>query len=163
MAKLALLVNGRRTTIEADPDTPLLYVLRNDLGLHAAKFGCGLGQCGACTVLVNGRATLSCVTPVKAVTRQPITTLEGLGSPERPHPLQAAFVEEQAAQCGYCVNGMVMAAKALLDREPRPTADRVKAALAGYLCRCGTHVRILRAVLRAAQAPGATKAPAGKR
>jgi nicotinate dehydrogenase subunit A len=163
MAKLALLVNGRRTTIEADPDTPLLYVLRNDLGLHAAKFGCGLGQCGACTVLVNGRATLSCVTPVRTVASKPITTLEGLGSPTLPHPLQAAFVEEQAAQCGYCVNGMVMAAKALLDREPHPTEAQVKAALAGHLCRCVTHVRILRAVLRAAQAPGGGRAPEGTR
>ena len=163
MAKIALTVNGRRTSVEADPDTPLLYVLRNDLGLHAAKFGCGLGQCGACTVLVGGRATQSCVTPVKVVAKQPITTLEGLGSPERPHPLQAAFIEEQAAQCGYCVNGMVMAAKALLDLRPRPTEDQVKAALAGNLCRCGTHVRIVRAVLRTAQAERAAPAPEGKR
>ena len=161
MAKIALTVNGRRTSVEADPDTPLLYVLRNDLGLRAAKFGCGLGQCGACTVLVGGRATRSCETPVRTVAGQPITTLEGLGSPERPHPLQAAFIEEQAAQCGYCVNGMVMAAKALLDRRPRPTEDQVKSALAGNLCRCGTHVRIVRAVLRAAER--AARAPEGKR
>lgn len=152
MAKLQLTVNGRRTTVEADPGTPLLYVLRNDLGLRAAKFGCGLGQCGACAVLVGGRVTLSCVTPVTAVARLRITTLEGLGSPERPHPLQAAFIEEQAAQCGYCVNGMVMAAAALLERRRRPTEDQVKAALAGHLCRCGTHARILRAVMRAARA-----------
>lgn len=163
MTKLQLTVNGRRTTIEADPDTPFLYVLRNDLGLHAAKFGCGLGQCGACTVLVGGRATQSCVTPVKAVAKQRITTLEGLGSPERPHPLQAAFIEEQAAQCGYCANGMVMAGAALLERQPRPTEDEVKAALAGHLCRCGTHARILRAVLRAAQALPAPRAPRGWR
>lgn len=162
MAKLQLTVNGRRTTVEADPDTPLLYVLRNDLGLHAAKFGCGLGQCGACTVLVGGRATQSCVTPVGSVAKQRITTLEGLGSPERPHPLQTAFIEAQAAQCGYCVNGMVMGAAALLDRHRRPTEDEVKAALAGYLCRCGTHARVLRAVLRAAQALPPTKAPRGR-
>lgn len=151
MAKLSLIVNGRRTGVDADPETPLLYVLRNDLGLHAAKFGCGLGQCGACTVLVDGRATLSCITPLKAVGSRSVTTLEGLGSPERPHPLQAAFIEEQAAQCGYCVAGIVMRAKALLDRNPRPTEDQVKAALAGNLCRCGTHVRIVRAVLQAAR------------
>lgn len=153
MAKLTLIVNGDRAIVEADPDTPLLYILRNDLGLHAAKFGCGLGQCGACTVLVGGRATRSCITPVKVVARRPITTLEGLGSPDRPHRLQAAFIEEQAAQCGYCVTGMIMAAKAFLDRHPRPTEDEVKAALADNLCRCGTHVRIVRAVLRAAHAP----------
>ncbi len=162
MAKLALTVNGRRTTVETDPDTPLLYVLRNDLGLYATKFGCGLGQCGACTVLVDGRAVQACRIPVKAGVKRRITTLEGLGSPERPHPLQTAFIEEQAAQCGYCINGMVMAAKALLDRQPRPTEDQVKAALAGNLCRCGTHTRIVRAVLRAAQVLGAT-APEGKR
>lgn len=151
MAKLSLIVNGRRTRVDADPETPLLYVLRNDLRLHAAKFGCGLGQCGACTVLVDGRATLSCITPLKAVGSRSVTTLEGLGSPEQPHPLQAAFIEEQAAQCGYCVAGIVMRAKALLDRTPRPTEDQVKAALAGNLCRCGTHVRIVRAVLQAAR------------
>lgn len=154
MAKLSLTVNGRRTTVEADPETPLLYVLRDDLGLHAAKFGCGLGQCGACTVLVGGRATRSCMTPVRTVARQPVTTLEGLGSPDRPDPLQAAFIKEQAAQCGYCINGMVMTAKAFLDRNPRPTEAQVKSALAGNLCRCGTHVRIVRAVLRAARALG---------
>ena len=152
MAKLTLIVNGSRTTVEADPETPLLYVLRNDLGLRAAKFGCGLGQCGACTVLLKGREVRSCVTPVRAAALQPITTLEGLGTPERPHPLQAAFIEEQAAQCGYCIPGMVMTAKLLLDRTPRPTESQVKAALAGNLCRCGTHARILQAVLRAAQA-----------
>ncbi len=163
MAKFALTVNGRRATVEADPDTPLLYVLRNDLGLHAAKFGCGLGQCGACTVLVGGRATRSCVIPVKAIAAQPVTTLEGLGSPERPHPLQAAFIDEQAAQCGYCIGGMVMAAKALLDRRPRPTEDQVKSALAGNLCRCGTHVRIVRAVLRASKAPRTAQTREGTR
>jgi len=154
MAKFSLSVNGRRRRIEADPDTPLLYILRNDLGLHAAKFGCGLGQCGACTVIVGGRAVPSCVTTVSTAARQPITTLEGLGSPERPHPVQAAFIEEQAAQCGYCINGMVMAAKSLLDRNPRPTESQVKDALAANLCRCGTHSRIVSAVLKAATASG---------
>ena len=154
MAKISLIVNGRRRSVEADPDAPLLYILRNDLGLHAAKFGCGLGQCGACTVIVGGRAVRSCVIPASAAARLSITTLEGLGSPERPHPVQAAFIEEQAAQCGYCVNGMVMAAKSLLDRNPRPTESQVKNALAGILCRCGTHSRIVSAVLKAAKANG---------
>jgi nicotinate dehydrogenase subunit A len=154
MAKLSLIVNGRRRSVEADPDAPLLYILRNDLGLRAAKFGCGLGQCGACTVIVGSRAVRSCVIPASAAARLPITTLEGLGSPERPHPVQAAFIEEQAAQCGYCVNGMVMAAKSLLDRNPRPTESQVKNALAGILCRCGTHSRIVSAVLKAAKANG---------
>ncbi len=153
MAKHILIVNGRRTIVEADPETPLLYVLRNDLGLRAAKFGCGLGQCGACTVLLKGREVRSCVMPVRAATQQPITTLEGLGTPERPHPLQAAFIEEQAAQCGYCIVGMVMSAAAMLNRTPRPTESQVKDALAGNLCRCGTHARIVQAVLQAAQAP----------
>ncbi len=152
MATYPLTVNGRRHTVEADPDAPLLYVLRNDLGLRGTKFGCGLGQCGACTVLVDGRATRSCVTPVSAVGPQPILTLEGLGSPERPDSLQAAFIEAQAAQCGYCIGGMVMTARAFIDRNPRPTEDQVKQALAGNLCRCGTHVRIVQAVLRAARA-----------
>jgi nicotinate dehydrogenase subunit A len=154
MARIALTVNGKATSVEADPDTPLLYVLRNDLGLHAAKFGCGLGECGACTVLVGGRTVLSCVTRVGAVGTRPIVTLEGLGSPERPHPLQAAFIEAQAAQCGYCVAGIVMSAKALLDRTPRPTETMVREALAGNLCRCGTHTRIIRAVLEAVRASG---------
>src|SRR5260370_40682325 len=145
MAKFALTVNGRRATVEADPDTPLLYVLRKDLGLHAAKFGCGLGQCGACTVLVGGRATRSCVIPVKAIAAQPVTTLEGLGSPARPHPLQAAFIDEQAAQCGYCIGGVGMAAKGLVDRRPRPAGDEVKSAVAGSPCRCGARARIRRA------------------
>ena len=157
MAKLALTVNGRGTTVDTDTDTPLLYVLRDDLGLRAAKFGCGLGQCGACTVLVGRRAIRSCITPVSAVAGQPITTLEGLGSPERPHRLQAAFIEEQAAQCGYCVSGMVMSAKALLDRNPHPDPSQVKEALAGNLCRCGTHARIISAVLRAARAESGSR------
>ena len=155
MATLTLLVNGAPRTAEADPDTPLLYVLRNDLALTGTKFGCGLAQCGACTVLVAGRPVRSCVTPVSAVGGQPITTIEGLGSPERPDPVQAAFVAEQAAQCGYCTAGMVVTARALLAQNRRPTEADVKQALAGNLCRCGSHVRVIRAVLRAAAAmPG---------
>jgi nicotinate dehydrogenase subunit A len=155
MATHTLLVNGAARTAEADPDTPLLYVLRNDLALTGTKFGCGLAQCGACTVLVAGRPVRSCVTPVSAVGSQPITTIEGLGSPERPDPVQAAFVAEQAAQCGYCTAGMVVTARALLEQNRRPTEADVKQALAGNLCRCGSHVRVIRAVLRAAAAmPG---------
>ena len=151
MVKVSLRVNGTPRSIETDdPDTPLLYVLRNDLGLHGAKFGCGLGQCGACTVIVGGQALRACSVPVRAVAGQEVTTVEGLGSPARPHPLQAAFIAEQAAQCGYCTAGMVMAAKAFLDGNPRPTEAQVKQALAGSLCRCGTHPRVVRAVLRAA-------------
>jgi nicotinate dehydrogenase subunit A len=155
MATHNLLVNGAARTAEADPDTPLLYVLRNDLALTGTKFGCGLAQCGACTVLVAGRPVRSCATPVSAVGSQPITTIEGLGSPERPDPVQAAFVAEQAAQCGYCTAGMVVTARALLEQNRRPTEADVKQALAGNLCRCGSHVRVIRAVLRAAAAmPG---------
>jgi nicotinate dehydrogenase subunit A len=155
MATLTLLVNGAARTAEADPDTPLLYVLRNDLALTGTKFGCGLAQCGACTVLVAGRPVRSCVTPVSAVAGQPITTIEGLGSPAQPDPVQAAFIAEQAAQCGYCTAGMVVTARALLEQNRRPTEADVKQALAGNLCRCGSHVRVIRAVLRAAAAmPG---------
>lgn len=143
-------VNGRAQRVESwDPDQPLLYVLRNALGLHGPKFGCGLAQCGACTVLLDGRAVRSCTLSVSAAQGKAVTTLEGLGTPERPDPVQAAFIKEQAAQCGYCTSGMVMTAKALLARTPRPTAEQVKEALADNLCRCGTHTRILRAVLRA--------------
>jgi nicotinate dehydrogenase subunit A len=134
----------------------LLYVLRNDLELNGAKFGCGLAQCGACTVLIDGKATRSCVTPIGAVATSEITTIEGLGSIANPHPLQTAFIEEQAAQCGYCTNGMIMAAKELLDRNPRPNEADVRAALASNLCRCGTHNRIIRAVLRATRTNGRT-------
>jgi len=148
---ISLDVNGERRSVPAEPDTPLLYVLRNDLQLNGAKFGCGLSQCGACTVLVDGKATRSCVTPISAVASAKITTIEGLGSIDKPHPLQQAFIDEQAAQCGYCINGMIMAAKGLLDRNPRPSEADVREALAGNLCRCGTHNRIVRAVLRAAQ------------
>ena len=151
-----LKVNGVSRSVPAEPDTPLLYVLRNDLELNGAKFGCGLAQRGACTVLIDGKAVRSCVTPVSAVTTSEITTIEGLGSLDKPHALQRAFIAEQAAQCGYCTNGMIMSAKELLDRNPRPSEADVRAALAGNLCRCGTHNRIIRAVLRAAQANGRT-------
>jgi len=145
-------VNGGAVSVNSwDPDQPLLYVLRNSLGLHGPKFGCGLGQCGACTVLVDGKAVRSCITPVKTVTNREVTTVEGLGSPEKPHPIQAAFIAEQAAQCGYCASGMIMSAKALLDSTPHPTPEQVKNSLSGNLCRCGTHTRILSAVLRAAR------------
>ena len=153
MANVTLRVNGRSQTIEADdPNMPLLYALRDHLELHGPKFGCGLGQCGACTVIVDGNAVRSCQTPVSQVQGREITTLEGLGSPEQMHKVQAAFVAEQAAQCGYCTNGMIMSATALLTKTPKPTEAQVRQALAGNLCRCGTHVRILRAVMRAANA-----------
>jgi nicotinate dehydrogenase subunit A len=151
-----LKVNGVSSSVPAEPDTPLLYVLRNDLELNGAKFGCGLAQCGACMVLIDGKATPSCVTPVSAVAASEITTIEGLGSIAKPHPLQTAFIEEQAAQCGYCTNGMIMTAKELLDRNPQPTEADVRTALATNLCRCGTHNRIIRAVLRAARTNGRT-------
>ncbi len=149
MAKLTLRVNGKTRSIEAEPDMPLLYALRNDLGLNGPKFGCGLAQCGACTVIMNGNAIRSCVTPVSAAQNKPVTTLEGLGSVKKMHKIQQAFVDEQAAQCGYCINGMIMSAKALLDKNPKPSDSQIKEALAGNLCRCGTHIRILRAVKRA--------------
>jgi nicotinate dehydrogenase subunit A len=150
--KIALNVNGKASTVEVDdPQMPLLYALRNDLGLHGPRFGCGLGQCGACTVLVDGNAVRSCLLPVGNVGKAKVTTLEGLGSSTHPHPLQKAFIEEQAVQCGYCISGMIMQAKALLDTNKHPSEDEIKRALAGNLCRCGTHVRIVRAVKRAAQ------------
>ena len=149
-----LKVNGAMRSVPAEPDTPLLYVLRNDLGLNGAKFGCGLAQCGACTVLVDGKPVRSCVTPIDTLGQSEITTVEGLGTLEHPHPLQAAFMAEQAAQCGYCIAGMIMAAKALLDRNPQPSPAEVRQGLAENLCRCGTHNRIVRAVLRAAQNGG---------
>ncbi len=151
-----LKVNGMSRSVTAEPDTPLLYVLRNDFELNGAKYGCGLSQCGACTVLIDGQAVRSCVTPISALEKSEITTIEGLGSIEKPHVLQQAFIEEQAAQCGYCTNGMIMSAKELLDRNPRPSEPDVRTALASNLCRCGTHNRIIRAVLRAAQANGRT-------
>jgi nicotinate dehydrogenase subunit A len=147
-------VNGAVHSVPAEPDTPLLYVLRNDLGLNSAKFGCGLAQCGACTVLVDGRPLRSCVTSIDTLGQSEITTVEGLGTPEQPHPLQVAFMTEQAAQCGYCIAGMIMSAKALLDRNPQPSEADVRQGLADNLCRCGTHNRIVRAVLKAAQTGG---------
>jgi nicotinate dehydrogenase subunit A len=153
---ITLNVNGVSRSVPAEPDTPLLYVLRNDFELNGAKFGCGLSQCGACAVLIDGKAVRSCVTPIGALERSEITTIEGLGSIEKPHVLQQAFIEEQAAQCGYCISGMIMSAKELLDRNPRPSEPDVRAALSDNLCRCGTHNRIVRAVLRAAQANGRT-------
>jgi nicotinate dehydrogenase subunit A len=147
---MTLRVNGRERTVNADPDTPLLYVLRNDLALNGPKFGCGLSQCGACTVIIGGEAVRSCVTPLSSVTAE-VTTLEGLGTVEKPHPVQKAFIAEQAAQCGYCANGMIMTAKAFLDRNKKPSEAQIREALAGNLCRCGTHLRIIAAVKRAAQ------------
>lgn len=147
----SLSVNGRLHAVAAAPDTPLLYVLRNDLGLKGARFGCGLGQCGACTVIVDGRPVQSCDVPVATVQGQQITTIESLGTPEQPHPLQRAFIAEQAGQCGYCLSGIIMAAKALLDRNPDPDEADIRDALRGNLCRCGSHDRILRAISRAAR------------
>lgn len=147
---IELKVNGRTHNISADPDTPLLYVLRDELQLNAAKFGCGLGQCGACTVLVDGAPTFSCVTPIMLLEGRQITTLEGLGGLDDPGPLQQAFIEEQAAQCGYCIPGMIMRAQALLQRNPHASEAEIRVQLEPNLCRCGTHMRILRAVLRAA-------------
>jgi nicotinate dehydrogenase subunit A len=146
----SLSVNGRTISVTVgDPDMPLLYVLRNELGLRGPRFGCGLGQCGACTVLIDGEAVRSCVTPLSAVTGK-VVTLEGLGTDANPHPIQQGFIAEQAMQCGYCINGMIMQSAALLKRNPRPTEQQVKAELANNLCRCGTHLRIVRAVMHAA-------------
>ena len=149
MARITLKVNGKTQVVDVDPETPLLYVLRDDLKLNGPKFGCGLAQCGACTVIMNGNAIRSCVTLVSAAQNQPVTTLEGLGSTKKMHKIQQAFVDEQAVQCGYCINGMIMTSKALLDKNPKPTDAQIREALAGNLCRCGTHTRILRAVKRA--------------
>lgn len=147
---LKLTVNGASHSVETDdPEMPLLYALRNDLGLRGPRFGCGLAQCGACTVHVDGEAVRSCVYPSSQAAGKKITTLEGLGTPDKPHPVQKAFIDEQAAQCGYCINGMIMEAAALLATNKRPSEDQIKEALAGNLCRCGTHVRIVRAVKRA--------------
>ena len=148
---ISLDVNGEQRATSATPDTPLLYVLRNDLELNAAKYGCGFGQCGACTVIVDGQAIRSCVTPLSAVVGKKIVTLEGLGTAANPGPLQRAFIAEQAAQCGYCVAGMMLSAQALLNRKTDPSEPEIRAALAGNLCRCGTHNRIVRAVQRAAR------------
>lgn len=149
---MSLNVNGHPAPVNVDdPDTPLLYVLRDDLGLHGPRFGCGLGQCGACTVHIDGQAVRSCITPVSSLKAgAKIVTLEGLGSPDKPHPVQAAFIAEQAAQCGYCINGMIMQSAALLNETPKPDEAAIRQALAQNLCRCGTHLRIVRAVQRAA-------------
>jgi len=151
--KLALNVNGKPAAIVADdPEMPLLYALRDDLGLHGPSFGCGLGQCGSCTVLVDGKAMRSCSMPVSSAVGRKVVTLEGLGTPGKPHPLQQAFIDEQAAQCGYCINGMIMQAASLLQTNSKPSEQQIRAALAENLCRCGTHLRIIRAVKRASEA-----------
>lgn len=156
MARFSLTVNGRTRVVDVDPDTPLLYVLRNELELKGPRFGCGLAQCGTCSVIMDGNAIRSCVTPVSAVQDRSVTTLEGLGSVADPHTLQAAFIEEQAAQCGYCMNGMIMNAKVLLDANPDPSDDDIKRALDPILCRCGSHLRVIRAIKRAAASNRAT-------
>ncbi len=148
-----LRVNGEAVRVTAAPDTPLLYILRNDLALNGPKFGCGLGECGACAVLVGERAVRSCALPLSALKGRAVTTLEGLGTPEAPHPVQAAFIAAQAAQCGYCLNGMIIATVALLARDPRPSEAAIRQALRHHLCRCGTHMEILTAVRAAAAAP----------
>lgn len=153
MARYEIHLNGERRRVEAEPDSPLLYVLRDQLELHGPRFGCGLGQCGACTVHVDGHAMRSCSIPVSAIGGKPVTTLEGLGSSAKPSALQQAFIDEQAAQCGYCVNGMIMQAADLLKRIPKPTAQQIREGLAMNLCRCGTHQRIVRAVQRASGQP----------
>jgi nicotinate dehydrogenase subunit A len=158
-----LTVNGREHEISSEPDTPLLYVLRDELALNGAKFGCGLGQCGACTVLVDGNAVFSCVTPLLLVTGKTVTTVEGLGTANDPGPMQRAFMHEQAAQCGYCIPGMMMRAQGLLQKNPRVTHADIRAELQPNLCRCGTHMRILRAVRRAAEVMRTAEAPARAR
>src|SRR6202162_950518 len=151
MSAMMLKVNGRTHNVDVDPATPLLYVLSDDLGLNGPKFGCGLGQCGACTVIVKGQAIRSCITPVKSVEGAEITTLEGLGTAEKPHPLQLAFIQEQAAQCGFCVNGVIMTAKAFLDKNPQANDAQIQEAMSGVLCRCFAHVRMMRAIKKAGQ------------
>jgi nicotinate dehydrogenase subunit A len=148
MSAITIKVNGQTHSIDADPSTPLLYVLSDDLALTGPKFGCGLGQCGACTVIVKGQAIRSCVTPVKRVAGAEITTLEGLAAIEKPHPLQKAFIQEQAAQCGFCLNAVILTAKAFLDKNPKATGEEIRQALSNVLCRCFTHVRMLRAIER---------------
>jgi nicotinate dehydrogenase subunit A len=147
---ITLIVNGVARSVDVESDTPLLYVLRDNLGVTGPKYGCGVAQCGSCTVLVDGEAKRSCIVPVGTVAGAAVTTVEGLGTPQQLHPIQAAFVEEQAAQCGYCTAGMVMTAKALLDKKPKPSEAEIREALASNLCRCGSHVRVVRAVQRAA-------------
>jgi nicotinate dehydrogenase subunit A len=151
MSAVTLIVNGRTHTLEVDPTTPLLYVLSDDLQLRGAKFGCGLGQCGSCTVLIKGQAVRSCITPVSAVDGSEITTLEGIGSLDRPHPLQKAFIAEQAAQCGYCLNAVILTAKALLDKNPNASEEEIQQGMSHVLCRCFTHVRMFKAIAQAKQ------------
>jgi nicotinate dehydrogenase subunit A len=151
MSLLSLKVNGITHSMDVDPTTPLLYILSDDLGLRGPKFGCGLGQCGSCTVLVKGQAVRSCITAVEAVQGLDIITLEGLGTPDKPHPIQRAFIEEQAAQCGYCLNGVILTAKAFLDKNPKATEKQIQEGMSRVLCRCFTHTRILRAIERARQ------------
>jgi nicotinate dehydrogenase subunit A len=159
---MKLTVNNRDHETDADPRTPLLYVLRDDLRLNAAKFGCGLGQCGACTVLVDGEPVFACVTPIALLAGKTVTTLEGLGTADQPAPIQRAFIENQAAQCGYCIPGIMMRAHALLQKNPRASAGEIRAVLEPHLCRCGTHMRILRAIHRAQEAIATASAKAGK-
>jgi nicotinate dehydrogenase subunit A len=154
MATIALKVNGRPQSVDVDPATPLLYVLSDDLALNGPKFGCGLGQCGACTVILNGRAVRSCVTPVSSVGSADITTLEGLGTVDRPHPIQQAFIDEQAAQCGYCLNGVILTAKAFLDQNPKASDAEIRQAMSGVLCRCFVHTRMMRAIQKYARRSG---------
>ena len=151
MSAITLKVNGTTHTLDLDPSTPLLYALSDDLGLRGPKFGCGLGECGACTVIMNGEATRSCITPVSDVHGAEITTLEAIGTVEKPHPLQKAFIEEQAIQCGYCANAVIMTAKALLDKNPKATDEEIRQTMSNVLCRCFTHVRMIRAIHRARQ------------
>ncbi|SMF70378.1 Aerobic-type carbon monoxide dehydrogenase, small subunit, CoxS/CutS family [Xaviernesmea oryzae] len=164
---ITLNVNGQNHQVDAEPDTPLLYVLRDDLELNAAKYGCGLGQCGACTIMIDGKAALSCVTPLLVAEGREITTVEGLGTIENPGPIQQAFIEKQSAQCGYCIAGMMMSAAALLKHNPKPSDDDIRSALRTNLCRCGTHMRIMAAIKRASElmeqaaVPAATNRSAG--
>ncbi len=153
MSVVKLKVNGREHSVDVDPATPLLYVLSDDLELRGPKFGCGLGQCGSCTVIIKGQAVRSCVTPVSSVAGAEITTLEGLGSVEKPHPIQQAFIDEQAAQCGFCLNGVILTAKAFLDQNPKPSDAQIQQAMSTVLCRCFTHTRMLRAIKRYADQP----------
>src|SRR6202161_356446 len=146
MSAITLKVNGRTHTVDVDPATPLLYVLSDDLELRGPKFGCGLGQCGACTVIMKGAAIRSCITPVKAAEGLEITTLEGLGTPEKPHPIQQAFIDEQAAQCGFCLSGVILTAKAFVDKNPKATEKEIQEGMSRVLCRCFTHTRMLRAI-----------------
>jgi nicotinate dehydrogenase subunit A len=151
MAMISLNVNGRRHTLDLDPETPLLYVLSDDLELKGPKFGCGMSQCGSCTVIADGKAIRSCSTPVSSVANAQITTLEGLGTPEKPHPIQQAFIDEQAAQCGFCLSGVVLSAKAYIDQNPKANETQIREAMSGVLCRCFTHTRMVRAIMKYAQ------------